>query len=261
MWLKYWMINFYLILCSSLYSQEIDYSKVIELSNEHLKNDSLNVDYLKARAEAYSGINDYEKALHDYSKIIKLTEKDWQVYYNIGTIMYFINKLDSAIFYYNKSIKIENNAYDSYYGRGVANLKIGKYLESISDYKFFLNNVNYEISNKLKSDILNDIGLSYFYLKDYKKSIDSYTSAIEYNESVNVYYNIALAKVKTLNYNDALIDINKSLALDSTNQYANEVMALIQFKLGNYENACIYLKKYSTLTGFIKSELDEIICK
>ena len=136
----------------------------------------------------------------------------------------------------------------------------------MSDYKEYLDNGIYAIQDGKYQDaieyinksleIKSDWEIPYFYravayhaLSKFDEAILDYTKSIQFNEKmIDAYYNrakIILERkdIDNPDINRAINDLEKALALDEKFLDALFAMAAAQKKLGNYQEALIYLDK------------------
>ena len=184
-----------------------------------------------ARACAWDGKKENDKAITDYTKTIELNPDYADAYYNRGLAWQIkkesdkaITDFDKAIVNYTKAIKINPKDAEIYLRRGNAWYYKEDYVKAIANYSKALDRrqnfvdafynrglayvaikeydnaiADYSIIIKLDSDYkdvyYNDRGLAWKGRKKYKEAIDDYTKAIKIKPDFeNAYYNRGLAK-------------------------------------------------------------------
>lgn len=109
------------------------------------------------RGDAYVRIENYPKAIEDFSSVIKIDPRLTQAYYNRGLALYTIEQYVPAINDFTQAIKMNSNFTQAYYLRGLSLYKSGNVQQAYADigvaakmgYKVNPNLVN-EITSKLK---------------------------------------------------------------------------------------------------------------
>ena len=116
------------------------YSRV--LSEKEIKALYLNaVTFLPNSAEDFNsrGVanynkNNYDQAIADYNKALKLNPKYVEAYNNRGNAYGNKRDYDRAIADYNKTLELNPNCAEAYYFRGIANHNKRDYARAIADY-------------------------------------------------------------------------------------------------------------------------------
>ena len=97
----------------------------------------LNLDYAyiceEKRALAYSQKGDYEKAIADYSKAIRLKPDDAMAYYNRGLTYDRKGDYDRAIADFGETIRLKPDFVEAYNNRGSAYIQKGDYDRAVAD--------------------------------------------------------------------------------------------------------------------------------
>ena len=84
-----------------------NYDKAIEDFNKAIKLDSSLAVAYNNRGSAYSLIKNYNKAIEDFSKAIKLNpDKLWLIYYSRGNTYNFLESYEKAIEDWEKAIEL-----------------------------------------------------------------------------------------------------------------------------------------------------------
>ena len=97
--------------------------------NKNIATDAYNE---KGDAKLESG--DFEGAIKNYDKVLKLDSKDAHAYYNRGFAKATLGKHKEAMADYNRTIKLKSDYAPSYNNRGGCKKSLGKYKEAIADY-------------------------------------------------------------------------------------------------------------------------------
>ena len=109
--------------------------------------------------------------------------------YDSGLEKFQEGDYQGAISDYNKALKIDPKSKIAYFNRGNANSRLKDYKRAISDYsKSLENDPNYESAYYNR-------GISEYRLKNYQRAIADFTKAMEINpENVSFYVNRGVAK-------------------------------------------------------------------
>jgi len=146
----------------------------------------LNPDYSEAlnnRAYIKEGKGDFDGALADYNKAIQLNPDYPEAFNNRGNVYNKINKFDSALADYNIAIKMKPDYTDAFYNRGNVYNKINKFDSALADFT---------ITIQMKPDFpdaLNDRGISLLNLNRMDESLRDFNKAIELNPQYAEAYN------------------------------------------------------------------------
>lgn len=108
--------------------------------NEALQdfNSAINLGYKMAhtnRGSVYANLNQWEKAIDDYTKAIEDNPRDMIAYSNLGVYFQYIGQFDRAIENYTKALEINPLYPFAYYNRGNCYLEMNQLDSAIKDYK------------------------------------------------------------------------------------------------------------------------------
>ena len=177
-------------------------------------------DVIKKYPECYMAYNNrgleyyhnglLDKAIDDYTAVIKIKSSFSPIYNNRGVIFNEKKLYDKAIDDYNKAIELNPNYADAYYNRGNTLVNQGLAFIAINDYsKAITLNPSNATSYNNRGSIYNDEGL-------YEKAINDYTKAIELNPDYALAYNNrGLAYYNEKLINNACLDFTKASDLGS----------------------------------------------
>ncbi len=162
------------------------------------------------RGVAYEKLGALDKAMADYTTAISYDSKYSDAYYNRGLIFGNHGQMNEAISDFSKSIESQpyNNS-KAYYNRGVTYAATQQWLKSIDDFTVVIN----EDGKNAKA--YSNRGVAYANLKQWDKAIEDYTKAIEiepnfgstYNNRGNAYLNLG-------QYDKALADYTNAAEID-----------------------------------------------
>lgn len=178
-------------------------------------------------------INDYNSAMHSYSKAISHNkEKAWQAYREKGYCYYSLGVYAKAINCLDSGIEIEMNDYMLYLYRAQSKDAIGDYLSAIDDYHKAL---SFDTSNLYILNLLGNIACK---RGDYGNGILLYTSILEKDSNYCKAYNNRSLAFRNINANEqSIIDSKKAISLcpDFSSAYFN--LGLTYSKMREYDSA------------------------
>ena len=184
------------------------------------------------RGLAYANLKQYDKAIADYSQAIKLDPKDPGAYNNRGLAYSNIKQYDKAIADYNQAILLDPKYSGAYNNRGNIYLELKQYDKAIADY-----NQAILLDPKL-TQAYNGRGVVYYNLKQYDKAIVDYSQAINLDPKYTDAYNNRGVVYKELKqYDKAIADYSKAIEIDPKYTLAYNNRGLVYFELKQYTSA------------------------
>ena len=211
----------------------------------------------KARAVFHNGRGlqylekgQYDQAITEFTKAIKLEPKLAEVYYNRGVAYGEKGQDNQAISDYTKAIELNPKFAWAYYNRGNAYEEKGHYDQAISDYTKAIE------LNPRDADVYNNRGLVYVEKGQHDQAIADYTRAIELNpRDADVYNNRGYAYHHKGHYDQAIADYNKAIELNPRDAYAYNNLAwlLATCPDSKYRNGAKALDLAQTAVEFDKS--------
>lgn len=132
-------------------------------------------DYL---VEVYLTTKNYDAALTSIEKIrqpsTKILEAKQDILFQLGTQSFTNLQLDGAVQYFTRAIDMgsynQEARNNSYFWRGESYYRQGKYQQSVTDYRTFLNNTRQRNTDTYALAHYN-LGYSYFKLKNYNEAL------------------------------------------------------------------------------------------
>ena len=220
-----------------------DYDKAIENFSKGIELNSSDPDLYFERGRTYGRLGNYIKSIADYLTVEELDpDYDVSLYNNLAIGYENLNDYDKALEVYGRAIKMDSTYSFAYKNR--ADL----YSQNLNDNDSALLEYNKLIElEPEESDNYYYRGRFYAdYLEDYEKAIEDLSKAIELDPSdANYYYKRADYYVFNKMYNKSITDHFKSADLDSTyNAYVNyKVGEIYYLNLKDYLKAEKYLSK------------------
>lgn len=205
--------------------------KAIQIYTEFIK--EIGIDDLTGywgRAALYWRMEEYEKAIPDYSIIIDL-EPTFYSYYWRGRCYFNLGEYDKAINDLNNAMRFRIEEDNYYYWRGYCYFKLEKYEEAINDIdkavKLNPNNTNNYLLR----------GTCCYFLKKYEDTINNLNKFIKSEpNNAGIYCLRGDCYRKLKEFNKAITDYTKALELGfDTNRYFNR--AKCYFELADYKKA------------------------
>lgn len=231
------------------YNQGIDflnserYEDAIEFFTKLVQNDHNDYFAYFYRSRAYYNLQMYNEALEDMNNTILLHPKCDD---NTTRILYHILLSSFANVTANESIIFEkglDNISTSLYNRGLSYHYSNLHEKAIYEFSTLLSIIpNFTLGYFYR-------GTSYYMLGEYENAIEDLRKCVNFEPTSH--YNLALAYVKCMKYNEAITHFSKSLSLNSADKYAfnNRGMAYRAIKeyslaISDFNNALLIDSTY-----------------
>jgi tetratricopeptide (TPR) repeat protein/SAM-dependent methyltransferase len=124
---------------------------------------------------AYMGLNDTDKTIESYQKVLQLNPNHTDAYNNMGMALYDRGRFDEAVESYQKAINLEPDFADAYYNLGNALKQTGDLKQTIESYKACL------AINPNDADVLLNFGNALKSYGDFDQAIKAYDHALKLN--------------------------------------------------------------------------------
>jgi len=217
-----------------------DNDKIVKMLNS-MKSE---IDELLRIAYNYLQKDKLELALEVYDELEPCLSNQPLIYYNRGYIYSITKEYDSALKNYKEALELTDDA--SY--RANVNLEIGRIFSIRGEYDVAINHCNEVITynpNNSYAYLLR--GWNYQNLKEYNKGIADYSRALELEEELNEDVLLRRGNLYMImdEYEEAIKDFDKLMEMDSkfVNQNFYNNRAYVLRKLGDYERALINIRK------------------
>lgn len=232
-----------------------NYVRAIELYNEAIRIKDNDFLAYNNRSFSHFQLGNNAKAISDVNKAMKL-DSNLTTIGNRALYYQYSGNHQAAIIDYNLLIPYDSSA-ENFNNRGLSFYYVDNYDKALLDYSTAL-----EIDSTY-SETYNNLSLLYVNNSQFELAVEACTQSLFYNsENVYAYGNRGWAKNFLENYDEAIIDFNKALEIDSTFQPAYVNRAISYAKLGKLDKACADYKKAKIL-GFNEPEesLEELCGK
>lgn len=216
-----------IVLCIMLYLTFQKKKKMIAVSMfaEDTQKILQNIEDPNEKIEALQYLIDKLKNDKEYTKNVKW--KDTLIvrtYLNMAAIYYGINDFDKVIETYSRVLDIDPKHSMSYYNRGSVYSNTGHLDKALDD----LNKAVLLLSTY--PNVYNNRGLVYYKKGEYEKAIEDFNKTLQLEESSITYYNRANCYQALGKENEAIVDYQKYLELDPEDKInlRNEVENVIK---------------------------------
>jgi tetratricopeptide (TPR) repeat protein len=199
---------------AEIYSQLREYEKAVEdLDYLLVLNPDRRDYYYFVRANIFNGMGKYHESLEDSSKAIEYMPMEGRYYFPRGVSYAAMGMDQEAIIAFTKAIELRPiDDYNYHYNRGNAYFRLERYQEAIADYT--------------KAIELGPVDYKYYYYRGkaydklikYQEAIDDYTRVIEINPRVyQSFHERGLLYVMVGMPDKAIDDINHLIKIWPTN--------------------------------------------
>lgn len=208
-------------------------------SNNRLNSESKNADQKKSGDEFNSAMEnkDFTRALEIANRVISQRPEEYDSYQARGDVYIQTKRYKDAISDYNKSIVLGNKKHVVILFRALAFSELGDYDEAIEAINQGLDINNNANFYNLRAYCLNKKG-------DFDKAIEDGKKAIALDtDNPDFFKNCGLAYNGKGDYEKAMVQFNKSISTDPTYKFAYAGRGETYLKIGNVEGATSDFKK------------------
>ncbi len=215
-------------------SDSLKYGEAIFYFTKALKLDSMLASAYISRAYAKTQLMDYQSALKDYDRALKLPlawEESYEAYFNKGITETLLQNMKGAMSDFNSAIKLHPKSADAYYKRSIVKGKVGDYLGEVDD-------INKVIMLKpTDSKAYNSRGIANSMMGNYVSALMDYNKAIELdNKNTNAIFNRGVIYYELKEYLSALNDFSTVLG-GKPDAGAYNWRGNTKFRMNNYRGA------------------------
>lgn len=237
-----------------------DYKLAIEGLNEAIKLYHSAITY-NDRAGVKNNLDQYQEAIQDFDKAIRLIPDDPTFYYHRGNARQKSGDYVRAIQDYNKTLELNPDYAKAYNNRGVAKAAQQDYMGAIQDYTEAIElkeddaDTCYNRGNAKKAlgqdgDAKLDYAKAYYYWgqefsnrDDYQAAVKNFDKSIELKPGYMTYYARGNAKHKNSDYEGAIQDCEKVIERKPDYAEAYYNLGVTHSSLNNYEVALDHFEK------------------
>jgi len=186
-------------------------------------------------------LHEYDLALADCTIAIN-SPNNSESFLNRGLAYYNLGKYSQAIADFDQVLTTNNSDFRAYYNRGLAKFALNQLSQAIADYDLALYDLALNVTGQnlpeIQSEIYNERGLTYFYLKDLNLALTNYNQAISTNpQSDRAYFNRGCTYQRQRNYALAAQDFSSAIAINSHSPEALMNRAIAFRQLGKKSQA------------------------
>jgi tetratricopeptide (TPR) repeat protein len=214
------------------------YDQAISEFTKAIKIDPKDALAYSSRGLAYELKGQYDQAISDYTKALEIDPRSASTYISRGGAYTAKGQFDQAILDYNKAIEIDPRKALAYKDRGDAYELKGQYDRAISDYTKAL-----EIDPK-DAGAYRSRGYTYSLKDQYDRAISDYNKALEIDpKDAEAYNNLAwiLATVKTSSLRNGKKAVELALKACELSNWKNlgylDTLAAAYARAGDFNNA------------------------
>lgn len=195
-------------------------------------------------ARAYSGKGDFDRALTEINKALKLAPNYANAYVMRGGIYHFKKMFEESIADCNKALELDKNSEFAYAFRGYSYNMTGKYDAAIADF-----NKAMQI-NPASGMAYAGRGISYSNLKEFPKALADLNQGIKLSApDAQNFYNRGLVYANLQDNDRALEDFNKAIEINPNLAIAYFNRSVIYERKGDKTRSAADKKKYLQLMG------------
>ncbi len=204
--------------CNLAYGELLDhqYEKSIAHYSNVLAMDTTCMECYNGRGQAYFQVRKLKEAYDDFTIAIAAGIVTPKLFLNHGKCLIGLNRPAEAIPDLDRSLELEPKSDEAYYFRAIAQEKTGNLEKALADYTSAIN------LKPLALEAIMGRGTLQFNTKHYPEAIADFSTAVNMAAPAlkpMVYNNRASAYLQTGQYEEAVKDADKALALNP--QYAN----------------------------------------
>lgn len=230
-----------------------DLSRFLELNTD----DEIPINLYATRGHAYRQLENFERALADYTQAITLDEEDANLYSNRGFIYYEMGEIVNAIADWDVAFQLDENLTDSYRTSAVQLIRNARYEPALAQINeaILLDSYfgEFRWENHLTRAVPNlKLGNYFDAVLDANLALSS-PESLEYEPQIllvraDAYSNLAL-------YDLALVDVNHYIEIDPNNPQAYSIRGYIYSQQGDYQSSIDDYHTYQELVGEITDPL------
>ncbi len=228
------------------------------LTDKILHHYSEPVFYLR-RGLAYKRLEQHERAIADYNKVLDLNPNYLDAYHNRARVWDLIGEYGKAIADYNTAIEGSSDDAEYFNGRGVTWDNMGEFDKAIADYTRAI-----ELDPE-HLDANNNLGQAWQNKGNYEKALQYYAKTIELNPAYDLAYINRGTAYLAMGYPEkAMENYNKAIEVNPTSPYGYSHIGEMLNQQGKLDEAIGYYEKAAACapySKYFKKLLDEAKAK
>jgi len=205
-------------------------SEKVSLLTQVIALEPKNLDAYFFRAIAKNDLGDYRGAIVDYSKII-VEEPDADTYFNRGNSRYSLKDFKGAKEDYAKAFMLDKNFIDALYSLACVKLDLEEYENAIEDFTSVIK----QVPDNYNTYILR--ASAYKAIEQFTNALKDYSMAILIDSNADNYFNRGIFLMDIKYYQDANVDLTKSIRLNKNNAFAHFYRGASNLFIGKFNAA------------------------
>ncbi len=209
-----------------------EYERAILDYSYALSLDSKCIPAYSNRGLAYSHLEEYKRAIADFTRAIELDASEVSTYYNRGNAYALLEDYKRAIADYDSALRRDDRHAFAYFNRGNAKARCQEYELAIADYSQAIGiDPTYFMAYCNRGKV-------YSLLKQFELAIEDYTRAIELDPQLSwAYSSRGEGYCRVGEYRKAIDDFDRAIEMDDKDEDAYKNRGAAHFNLREYEQA------------------------
>ncbi|MBI4843108.1 MAG: tetratricopeptide repeat protein [Nitrospirae bacterium] len=225
-----------------VYWERKEFDKAIDDYSKAIKIDPRHAKAYSNRGSAYESMGKLGRALEDFTKAIELSPELAGVYSNRGNVLLKMKRYDDAVKDYDRAIEIDPGYSKGYTNRGVAYGAMGRNDLAIKDYTKAVE------MDPWSGKAYNNRGFVYESMGRYEEALADYSKAIELEpDYLRTYNNRGNTYRKMKDFQNAVNDYIAALKKDPKNSTSYFYLGLCYEDMGEKGKALASLRKSAGL--------------
>jgi tetratricopeptide (TPR) repeat protein len=178
-------------------------------------------------------------SLKDYKIYVEHADADATTWYNLGLNQRETGDNEAAVISYTKALELDPSYYAAHINRGNVYIDLEEYQKALDDF-----NIAIQISDQ--PNAYSGRGDAYYGLKKYDKAIEDFNMALSLDPGKAHYYcMLSLSYFEIEEYQDSIdaAEISLEINPDCGGQKLVETTARSHYALKNYDQALVYINK------------------
>ncbi len=195
----------------------------------------------KSMYDINAGKNDFDKAFDDFNQAIRLNPDDAQLFIDRANVYSAKEQYMLALVDYSKAIQLDTADYSVYLNRGLCYSQMERYDSAFTDWQRVLKHYqNAGMQFPQSEKLYQSRAFAYLKAGRFQDAVNDYSHLIELNNIApipNTFFFRGIAYFKLKNYDAALADNTKAIAIDGNYREAYYNRAQVYFNLKKYQQS------------------------